>query len=358
MDIDSANLGGGTLVLAVSGGGTADRLGIRDQGAAPGQIGVSGANVTFGGVLIGSFNGGGDGLTPLIVTLNTSASPSAVQALARNLTYQHMGPAVPGSTRILTLTVSDGSGGTSAPATTQVTLVGAPGGPAESQPAVAPPAAAPAATAPLDPAPAARPGLPQALERSERERADLRTEVAWTLAPVGNGAVEDTSMAPVLAQDIPLASNSSTASAVSAVSSPASPASWGLMPRLSAHFAALPADRAIATQPGADSVPADARRQLDLPWPAGLDLVIGSPVDLPAGDGERIDPVDRQVVNTTGIGIAAASAWWAHQAAGLSGQARPAWQGVDPLVIAGTSPGRAVPAAGPPRPRVAGEEPT
>ena len=60
----------------------------------PGQIGVSGSNVTYnfgaGAVVIGSVAGGTDGVTPLVVTLNATANATAVQALARNLTFQNI----------------------------------------------------------------------------------------------------------------------------------------------------------------------------------------------------------------------------------------------------------------------------
>ncbi len=65
-----------------------DQLGIRHQGNGAGQIGVSGAAVTFGGVVIGSFAGGTNS-NPFVFTLNSLASPTAVQALIRNITYSN-----------------------------------------------------------------------------------------------------------------------------------------------------------------------------------------------------------------------------------------------------------------------------
>ena len=53
-----------------------------------GLIGVSGANVTFGGVVIGTFSGGVS-TTPLTITLNASARYASVQALLRNVTFQN-----------------------------------------------------------------------------------------------------------------------------------------------------------------------------------------------------------------------------------------------------------------------------
>ena len=48
-----------------------DRLGIRQQGTGPGQIGIVGTSVRYGGIAIGTFTG----TTTLIVTLNTAATP-------------------------------------------------------------------------------------------------------------------------------------------------------------------------------------------------------------------------------------------------------------------------------------------
>lgn len=63
-----------------------DQLGVRNQGTAPGQIAVSGATVSYGGVNIGSFTGGSN-LSPLVFTFNAAASPAAVQALMRNINF-------------------------------------------------------------------------------------------------------------------------------------------------------------------------------------------------------------------------------------------------------------------------------
>ncbi|MFC7503971.1 beta strand repeat-containing protein [Nocardioides sp. GCM10030258] len=113
-DVDSADFAGGTYTADFSVGGQAeDRLAIRNQGVAAGQIGVSGANVTFGGVTIGTFVGGNPGTTPLVVTLNASATPAAVQALHRNVTYQNVSENPVTASRTVRVVVSDGDGGTS-----------------------------------------------------------------------------------------------------------------------------------------------------------------------------------------------------------------------------------------------------
>ena len=113
-DADSANFASGSLTVYLSANGTAnDRLAIRNQGTGAGQIGVSGANVTYGGVVIGTFSGGEDGSTPLIVSLNANATIAATQALARNITYQNVSDAPSTLARTATFVLSDGSGATS-----------------------------------------------------------------------------------------------------------------------------------------------------------------------------------------------------------------------------------------------------
>ncbi len=87
-DPDSANLDTGVLTVSITANGNAnDVLAIRNEGVGAGQIGVSGANVTFGGVVIGTFSGGSSSV-PLTIALNAAATPSAVQALARKITFR------------------------------------------------------------------------------------------------------------------------------------------------------------------------------------------------------------------------------------------------------------------------------
>jgi hypothetical protein len=57
-DVDSVNLAGGKLTVVTSTNGqTTDRVEIRNEGTGIGKIGVSGLNVTYGGVVIGGFPG-------------------------------------------------------------------------------------------------------------------------------------------------------------------------------------------------------------------------------------------------------------------------------------------------------------
>lgn len=121
-DADSANFDTGTLTVSLSANGSADdRLAIRNEGNAAGQIGVSGSTVTFGGTAIGTF-AGGEGTTPLVVTLNASATPLATQALVRNLTYHNVSENPSTAARTVQVVLTDGDGGTSTPATKTVNV--------------------------------------------------------------------------------------------------------------------------------------------------------------------------------------------------------------------------------------------
>jgi VCBS repeat-containing protein len=125
-DDDSANFDGGTVTVSVTGNfvPAEDVLGIRNEGTDPGQIGVSGSDVTYGGVVIGSVAGGAG--SDLVISLDADATPAAVSALLRNLTYANANTGNPSTAdRTISVTVNDGDGGTSTPAIVTVTVTGA-----------------------------------------------------------------------------------------------------------------------------------------------------------------------------------------------------------------------------------------
>ncbi|MBB2483636.1 DUF4347 domain-containing protein [Mitsuaria sp. WAJ17] len=125
VDGDSADFNGGTLRAAIVTNRVAgeDLLSIVHQGNGAGQIGVSGSQVSYGGVLIGTFTGG-SGTNDLVVTFNSNATPAAVQALTRDIAYRN-GNSVDPSTaaRTVRVTLDDGDGGTSADADITVAVV-------------------------------------------------------------------------------------------------------------------------------------------------------------------------------------------------------------------------------------------
>lgn len=112
-DPDMSNFNGGALTVAITLNGEAsDRLQVRNQGAASGQIGVTGSTITFSGTAIGMVTGG-TGATPLVVTLNGNATPAATQALLRDVTYVNISDNSSGITRTVQVSLTDGQGRTS-----------------------------------------------------------------------------------------------------------------------------------------------------------------------------------------------------------------------------------------------------
>ncbi|MGR3321927.1 MAG: Ig-like domain-containing protein [Pseudooceanicola sp.] len=133
-DADSADFDGGVLRIFRAGAAQAeslfqapddesqDNLGIRDQGNGPGQIGVSGTSVTFGGTVIATITSDGSGGSGLILEFNANATPAAVEALLQNVTYQNPSDD-PSASRDFRVILTDGDGGTSIPVdvTVQIT---------------------------------------------------------------------------------------------------------------------------------------------------------------------------------------------------------------------------------------------
>ena len=112
-DSDSPDFAGGAVVLTLTSGGSSnDFLGVLNQGGGPGQIGVIGSNIAYGGTVIGVASGG-NVATPLSITLNSAADEAAVQALVRALTFRNDSNNFSTAPRQLSLSVSDGDGGTS-----------------------------------------------------------------------------------------------------------------------------------------------------------------------------------------------------------------------------------------------------
>src|SRR4029453_19192968 len=76
-DLSSPDFAQGTVNFALTANAeSGDRLEVRNQGTAVGQIGVTGTSVLYGGQTIGSFIGGA-GLTALVITLTSAADRNA-----------------------------------------------------------------------------------------------------------------------------------------------------------------------------------------------------------------------------------------------------------------------------------------
>ncbi len=96
---------GGTLT--VSGLLAEDRVSVNSEGMDAGQIQLSGSDVLYGGVTIGTLSGGvGNTLT---ITFNASASTAGIDALIQNLTYANVSDS-PTLSRSLTLNIIDADG--------------------------------------------------------------------------------------------------------------------------------------------------------------------------------------------------------------------------------------------------------
>jgi hypothetical protein len=124
-DSDSPDFNGGSLTVSFTANGTTDdQLTIQNQGTGPGQIGLSGSNVTYGGATMGTFSGGTNG-TNLVVSFNSAvANATSAQALIRAILYSNSSDSPSTAPRTVTFAVNDGDGGTgSATATINVTAV-------------------------------------------------------------------------------------------------------------------------------------------------------------------------------------------------------------------------------------------
>jgi hypothetical protein len=127
-DDDSADMNGGALTVSTSVNGTSnDQLGVEDSGTPGTGIEVSGSTVSFDGSTIGMIDGTDDGVNGNDLTVNfttASATPAAVQALVRAITYANSSMSPSTLARTVSFAVTDGDTGTSS-VETQTVNVGA-----------------------------------------------------------------------------------------------------------------------------------------------------------------------------------------------------------------------------------------
>ncbi len=122
-DVDLSSFDTGTLTVGLANNATADdRLAINNEGTGPGEIGVSGSDVTYGGTIIGTFTGG-NGVTELVITFDADATPAAVEALARNITFANVSDNPSTQPRTVSFVVTDGDGGTSGAVTETINVM-------------------------------------------------------------------------------------------------------------------------------------------------------------------------------------------------------------------------------------------
>lgn len=119
-DSDSADFDGGQVTVSYTAAGLAeDQLAVSNIG----NISVSGSAVNYAGVgQMGTVSDGSNG-SPLVIALNANATPARVTELLRALTYQNTSNE-PASYRTISLTVSDGDGGTSGAVTARIGVSG------------------------------------------------------------------------------------------------------------------------------------------------------------------------------------------------------------------------------------------
>jgi hypothetical protein len=114
-------IGGAMSATLVANGTSGDVLAITNVGTGDGQIGVSGTVVTFAGATIGIISGGNGG-TPLTVSLLGSATVPAVQALIDSLSFNNTDVAPSATTRQVQVVISDSQGDASTPVSADVLI--------------------------------------------------------------------------------------------------------------------------------------------------------------------------------------------------------------------------------------------
>jgi hypothetical protein len=111
VDRDSANLLGGSLQVQLAAPYAGyESLVIPHQGTGSGQIGLAGNQVTYAGDVIGTWSGGTLGSILAVDFTTVVATPVAVQALLRAITYQVTGRDPPTASRSLTVSLTDDQG--------------------------------------------------------------------------------------------------------------------------------------------------------------------------------------------------------------------------------------------------------
>ncbi|MEH2078867.1 MAG: Ig-like domain-containing protein [Nostoc sp.] len=111
-DFDSQDFDSGKLTVRFSNGGTPDdRFAI--QNSPTNKIEYFGINIFYNTNLIGNYTGG-IGIQDLVINFNYKATPTAIQALIRSISYANVSENPSTTPRTVSFVLSDGDGGTSA----------------------------------------------------------------------------------------------------------------------------------------------------------------------------------------------------------------------------------------------------
>jgi len=122
-DIDSLDLDGGQLTVAMTGGTADDVLGV-----GPGGVHTDGNDLYYpgpNGDLIGTFEGGTNG-EDLVVTFTAAATPEIAEKLLNQVTFDNDSDAPVEGGREISMTLTDGDGGTSATVSETIEVRGTP----------------------------------------------------------------------------------------------------------------------------------------------------------------------------------------------------------------------------------------
>ncbi|MBN4005233.1 DUF4347 domain-containing protein [Nostoc sp. LPT] len=112
LDPDSQDFDSGKLTVQFSNGGSADdRLIV--QSNTTNKIAVNDTSILYDTSLIATFNGG-IGTQDLVINFNSKATPAAIQALIRSITYANISENPSTTARTISFVLTDGDGGTSA----------------------------------------------------------------------------------------------------------------------------------------------------------------------------------------------------------------------------------------------------
>lgn len=107
---DNTSFDGAKLTITFTANGSADdQLTINNEGTGPGELGISGTDVTYGGVVVGSFTGGDNG-NPLVITFNADACHCAVQLAMENIAFSNNSDTPSTDQRTVSFTLIDGGG--------------------------------------------------------------------------------------------------------------------------------------------------------------------------------------------------------------------------------------------------------